>query len=100
MVGDQSNELSAAAWPVTSRAIRMGGVEPIQDPSSVQEIVDQSINSDQLHANVEPSWPNLSGANQNVGQAQGQHFVRNPVDIAQWLDQVIDAVWTLARSTV
>ena len=41
MVGDQSNELGAAAWPVTSRAIRMGGVEPIQDPSSVQEIVDQ-----------------------------------------------------------
>ena len=65
----------------------MGGVEPFQDPSPVQEIVDQGIDRDQLHADFAAIGANLSGADQNVGQRHGEHFVRNAVDIAQWLNQ-------------
>jgi hypothetical protein len=35
----------------------VGGVEPGQDPGSVQEIVDQGIDRDQLYADFEPPVP-------------------------------------------
>ena len=59
----------------------------------MQKIMDQSVNRNQLHANVEPGRANVSGANQNVGQGHGQDLVRNPVDVAQRLDQGIDPIW-------
>ena len=89
LLGDQANDVGAAAWPVAAGAVRMGGFEPIQDPGPMQEIVDQSIDRDQLHADFEPFRANVSSADQNAGQGHGQHLVRNPVDIAQWFDQGI-----------
>ncbi len=35
LVGNRPNNICAAAWPVTACAIGMGGVEPIQNPSSM-----------------------------------------------------------------
>ena len=67
----------------------MGGLEPAQDPGSVQKIVDQGIDRDQLHADFEPPRANVGSADQNAGQRHGEHLVRHAVDIAQWLNQSI-----------
>jgi hypothetical protein len=76
--GDQANDIGAAARPVAAWAVRMGGLEPIQDPGPVQKIVDQSIDRDQRHADFEPPWPSVTSADQNAGQRHGEHLVRNP----------------------
>ena len=53
----------------------------------MQEIVDQRINRNQVHADFQPPRANVSGADQNAGQGHGQDLVRNAVDVAQRLDQ-------------
>ena len=88
LAGDQpDNDFGAAAWPVTAGAVRMGSLEPGQDPGPVQEIVDQGIDRDQVHADFQPPRANVSGADQNAGHRHGQDLVGNAVDVAQRLDQ-------------
>ena len=53
LAGDQPHNVGAAAWPVAAGSVGMGGLEPGQDPGPVQEIVDQGIDGDQLHANFQ-----------------------------------------------
>ena len=53
----------------------------------MQEIVDQRINRNQVHADFQPPRANVSGADQNAGQGHGQHLVGNAVDIAQRFNQ-------------
>ena len=53
----------------------------------MQEIVDQGIDRNQVHADFQPPRANVSGADQNAGQGHGQHLVGNAVDIAQRLNQ-------------
>jgi hypothetical protein len=50
LAGNAGNDIGTATWPVAADAIRVGGLEPSQDPGPVQEIVDQGIDRDQLHA--------------------------------------------------
>ena len=66
LVGNQPDNVGAAAWPVTAGPVGMGGLEPGQDPGPVQEIVDQGIDRDQVHADFEPPRANVGGANQNT----------------------------------
>ena len=87
LAGDPANGIGAAAWPVAARAVGMGGLEPSQDPGPVQEIVDQGIDRNQVHADFQPPWANVSGADQDAGQCHGQDLVGDPVDVAQWLNQ-------------
>ena len=87
LAGDQPDNVGAAAWPVTAGPVRVGSLEPGQDPGPVQEIVDQGIDRDQVHADFQPPRANVSGADQNAGHRHGQDLVRNAVDVAQWLDQ-------------
>ena len=87
LAGDQPHNVGAAAWPVTAGPVGMGSLEPAQDPGPVQEIVDQGIDRDQLHANFEPARANVSGADQNARHRHGQDLVRNAVDVAHRLDQ-------------
>ena len=55
----------------------------------MQKIVHQGIDRDQLHADFEPPRANVGGADQNAREPDGEHLVRNAVDIAQWLNQGI-----------
>ena len=72
LAGDQPDNVDAAAWPVTAGTVRMGGLEPGQDPGPVQEIVDQGIDRDQVHADFQPPRANISGTNQNARQGHGE----------------------------
>ena len=45
---DQAENASAPAWLVASGAVRMVSAQPLQDPGSVQEIVDQGVNGYQV----------------------------------------------------
>ena len=87
LAGDQPDNVGAAAWPVTAGTVRMGSLEPGQDPGPVQKIVDQGIDRDQLHANFEPARANVSSADQNARHRHCQDLVRNAVDVAHRLDQ-------------
>ena len=44
----------------------------------MQEIVHQRIDRDQLHADVEPPRANVSGADQNAGQAMASTLSETP----------------------
>jgi hypothetical protein len=89
LLGSTGNDFGAAAWPVTAGAIRVGSLESSQDPGPVQEVVDQGIDRDQLHADFEPPGTSVTGADQNAGQSHGEHLVRNAVDMPQRFDQGI-----------
>ena len=81
LAGDQSHNIGAAAWPVAAGPVRMGSLEPSQDPGPVQKVMDQGIDRDQLHADFQPPRANVSGADQNAREAHGQDLVGNPVDV-------------------
>src|SRR4029077_3198495 len=82
LAGNQPDNVGAAAWPVAAGPVGMGGLEPAQDPGPVQEVVDQGIDGDQVHANFQPPRANVSGADQNARHRHGQDLVRNAVDVA------------------
>ena len=87
LLGSTGNDFGAAACPVAAGAVGMGSLELSQDPGPMQEIVDQRINRNQVHADFQPPRANVSGADQNAGQGHGQHLVGNAVDIAQRFNQ-------------
>src|SRR5436189_5840840 len=59
LAGDQPDNVGAAARPVTAGPVGMGSLESSQDPGPVQEIVDQSINRNQVHADLQPPRANV-----------------------------------------
>jgi hypothetical protein len=63
--GNQPDNVGAAAWPVAAGPVGMGGLEPAQDPGPVQEIVDQGIDRDQVHADFQAPirMPDIAMAN-------------------------------------
>ena len=74
--GDQTNDAGAAAWPVTAGAIRVGSLESAQDPGPVQEVVDQGIDRDQLHAKKGIIWAHnshIGDATATEMSARGEH---------------------------
>ena len=56
----------------------MVGLEPGQDPGPVQEIVDQGIDRDQVHADFQPPRANISGADQNADIAIARTLSATP----------------------
>ena len=98
VLGNQANDIGTAAWPVTAGTVKMGGLEPGQDPGSVQEIVDQGIDRNQLQPDFEPPRANVGGADQNAGQRHGEHLVRHAVNIAQRINQGIACLRQRVRS--
>ena len=87
LCGKQPDNVGAAAWPVTAGPVLMDGLEPGQDPGPVQEIVDEGIDRNQVHTDLQPLGANVSPADQDAGQRHRQHLVGNAVDVEQWLNQ-------------
>jgi hypothetical protein len=87
LLGSTGNDFGAAACPVAAGAVRVGSLEAPQDPSPVQKIVDQGIDRNQVHTDLQPLGANVSRADQDAGQRHRQHLVGNAVDVAQWLNQ-------------
>jgi hypothetical protein len=52
--GNVDENVSAAAWPVAGRAVRMGSCKLVQDSGSMKEVVDQGIDSG-------PPWSRAAG---------------------------------------
>ena len=53
---------AAPARSVAPLSVRMIGAQPPQDPSSVQEIMDQGVDGHEGSADFEPQRPSLAGA--------------------------------------
>jgi len=61
---EDTEDFCAPSRLVAFGAVRMVGAQPLQDPGSVQEIMDQGVNGYQVRADFEPQRPSLSGAQQ------------------------------------
>jgi hypothetical protein len=91
LAGDKAENVSAPARPIAPVAVRMASSEPGQDSGSVQEIMDQSIDSHERCADFEPQRPVLARAEQHRRQRHRQDLVGNAVHVAQWPDQSLSA---------
>jgi hypothetical protein len=85
--GNPDENVSAAAWPVAGRAIRMVGRKPVQDSGSMKEVVNQGIDGDEAGTDLEPTGPGCPGPHQQGRQCHGDDLVGDPIDMPQRVDQ-------------
>jgi transposase len=76
---------SAPSRPVAPISVRMVGAQPLQDAGSMQEIVDQGIDSHERCADFEPQRPS-TGCQQQGRHRHRQHLVRDAVDVPERAD--------------
>jgi len=76
-------DASAASRPVAARSIDVIGAQPPQDPSSVQEIMDEGVDGDERRADFEPQRLSVPGAQQQARHCHRQHLVGHPIDVSQ-----------------
>jgi hypothetical protein len=57
---EQTENAGTSSRSVAPVAVRMVRAQPLQDPGSVQEIVDQGVDSDKRRADFEPQRPSPS----------------------------------------
>ena len=60
-------DASASSRPVATRSIKVIGAQPLQDPSSVQEIMDEGVDGDERRADFEPQ--RLSGSRRSAASS-------------------------------
>jgi len=84
--GKQTENVSTPAGPIAPVAVRMGRRKPPQDPGSVQEIMNQGVDSHERRADFKPERPLIAGAEQHGRQRHRQDLVRNAVHVPQWSD--------------
>jgi hypothetical protein len=66
---EQAENAGAPSRPVALVSVRMVGAQPLQDPGSVQEIMDQGVDRHEGCADFDPQRPSLAGAQQQRRQA-------------------------------
>ena len=74
----------AASRLIASVPVRVVGAETAQDPGSVQEIMDQGVDSNEGRADFEPQRLSVAGAEQQRRQRHGQDLIRHPIDVSDW----------------
>jgi hypothetical protein len=62
--GNANKNVSAATGPVAGWAIRMASAEPVEDSSSMKEVVDQGIDDNETRPDGEPTRPGSPGPHQ------------------------------------
>ena len=62
--GNVNKNVSAATWPIAGRAIRMASAEPVEDPGSMKEVVDQGIDDNETRPDGEPTRPGSASPHQ------------------------------------
>ena len=55
--GNRPDNVSTAVRPVTANTVLMAATEPLQNPGTVQEVVDQRVDGDHVAANRNPARP-------------------------------------------
>ena len=79
----QTENLSASSRPVAPISLRVVSRQAPQDPGSVQEIMDQGVDSHEGRADFDPQRPSVACCQQQGRQRHRQHLVGNPVDVAE-----------------
>ena len=64
--------------PVAPVAVRMVSAEPPQDPGSVQEIMDQGVDSHERRADFDPQRPSVAGASSKYDSAIAKTLSETP----------------------
>jgi hypothetical protein len=66
-LGDRFQDPDAASPLVAGWAIRVTGIEAVQDTRPMQEVVHQSVDGNHAAADFGPPLPTLPGAQQQAG---------------------------------
>ena len=83
---DQLENRGASAWLIAPDAVRVLGAKSLQDPGTMQVIMDQSVDGDQGGTDLEPPRLPSAGTQQKSRQDHCQYFVGQAVDIPQGAD--------------
>jgi hypothetical protein len=78
--------ICAAVWSIAFGAVKVPGVEIIQNAGPVQPIVNQRVNYDQLCASCPPKGITRPSAEQERDQRQRQDLVRRAVNMPHRID--------------
>jgi hypothetical protein len=65
---EQLENTGASSRLIAPVPVRMVGAQPLQDPSSVQEIMDEGVDSHERRAHFEPQWASVAGAQEQRRQ--------------------------------
>ena len=82
----EMENFSAPSRPVASIPVRMVSAQPVEDPGSVQEIVDEGVDSHEGRADFDPQRPSAACCQQQVRQRHRQHLVGNAIDVPERAD--------------
>src|SRR5580704_18203081 len=69
MCSEDTDDAGAPSRLVAPGAVRMVSAQPLQDPGSVQEIVDQGVDGYQVRADFEPQRPSSTPARRSRATA-------------------------------
>ena len=84
--GGSPEDVRAAVWPIAFGAVKVPGVEVVQDAGPVQPIVDQRVDYDQLGAGCLPKGIARPSAQQERDERQRQDLVRDAVNMPHRID--------------
>ena len=97
--GKEMENFSTSSRPVASIPVWVVSSQPVEDPGSVQEIVDEGVDSHKGRADFDPQRPSAAGCQQQVRQPHRQHLVGDAVHVPERADdrfaQGSEPVWCL-----
>ena len=76
----------ASSRPVASIPVWVVSAQPVEDPGSVQEIMDEGVDSHKGRADLDPPRPSVACSQQQVRHRHRQHLIGNAVDVPQRAD--------------
>ena len=75
VLGNDLNDIRAAAESVASQPVLVLRLEPLQDPGPVQKVMNQRVDGDHAAADLDPEAHFLGSAEQKAGQGHGKDLV-------------------------
>jgi hypothetical protein len=77
VLGNDLNDIRAAAESVASQPVLVLRLEPLQDPGPVQKVMNQRVDGDHAAADLGPEDHLFGSAEQKAGQGHGEDLGRN-----------------------
>ena len=89
VLGNDLNDIRAAAESVASQPVLVLRLEPLQDPGPVQKVMNQRVDGDHAAADLGPEDHLFGSAEQKAGQGHGEDLVRDTIDLPQRLNEAV-----------
>jgi hypothetical protein len=73
-----SKNVGAAPRPITANPVAVSRLEAVQNPRSMQKVMNQGVDGNHLAACLEPIGPRSGRRHQDLRKGHGEHFIGNP----------------------